>query len=107
MVITLKNGVKIELEWSFLVMQYLEEYEGGLRALKEDMRRREHLMKIQNIFLYAAVRANYDPVLSYNDAIKLIDFKDVDPINKFYQKAFEEQEMFKKKDQKFVPKKMR
>ena len=48
MIITLKNGKKIELEWSFLVMQYLEDYEGGLKKLKKDMEQRNNLLKIQN-----------------------------------------------------------
>lgn len=31
MVITLRNGKNIELIWSFLILQYLEDYEGGLK----------------------------------------------------------------------------
>lgn len=104
-VITLKNGKKIELVWSFLIMQYLEEYDGGIKGLKEDMRRKKNPLKIQNLFIYAAVRANYDEPLSYQEAIRQVDFTDVKKINHFYEENFKEQDEFKKKDQKFIPKK--
>ena len=35
MTITLKNGKNIDLDWSFLVLEYLEEYEGGIKAIKK------------------------------------------------------------------------
>ncbi len=34
-ILKLKNGDNIKLEWSFLVLEYLEEYPGGMKALKK------------------------------------------------------------------------
>ena len=64
-ILTLKNGDKIELQWSFLIMQYLEDYEGGLKKLKADMQAKKNLLKVQSLFIYSAVRANYDKKLGY------------------------------------------
>lgn len=98
MTITLKNGKNIDLEWSFLVLEYLEEYEGGIKQLKKDITAQKNLMKIHNHFLYAIVRANYDEVLTYRQAVSLVNFKDSKKIAKFIQDNLEELEEFKKKE---------
>ena len=36
MEIVLRNGEKIKLDWNPIVLEYLEEYEGGLEQLKKD-----------------------------------------------------------------------
>lgn len=104
-IITLKNGKKIELEWSFLVMQYLEDYEGGLKQLKIDMKQKKNLLKIESLFIYAAVRANYDEKLGYQEAIRLVKMEDINTINKFFEENLRTQNDFKKKDQKYIPRK--
>ena len=104
-IITLKNGKKIELEWSFLVMQYLEDYEGGLKQLKIDMKQKKNLLKIEGLFIYAAVRANYDEKLGYQEAIRLVKMEDINTINKFFEENLRTQNDFKKKGQKYTPRK--
>lgn len=104
-ILTLKNGDKIELQWSFLIMQYLEDYEGGFKQLKKDMQAKKNLLKIQSLLLYAAVRANYDKKVSYQEAIRLVNVKDLKMINSFFEENLKNQEEFKKKDQKFIPRK--
>ena len=104
-IITLKNGKKIELEWSFLVMQYLEDYEGGLKQLKIDMKQKKNLLKIESLFIYAAVRANYDEKLGYQEAIRLVKMEDINTINKFFEENVRTQKDFKKKGQKYTPRK--
>ncbi len=104
-ILTLKNGDKIELQWSFLIMQYLEDYEGGLKQLKKDMQAKKNLLKIQSLLLYAAVRANYDKKVSYQEAVRLVNVKDLKMINSFFEENLKNQEEFKKKDQKFIPRK--
>lgn len=104
-ILTLKNGDKIELQWSFLIMQYLEDYEGGLKKLKADMKAKKNLLKVQSLFIYSAVRANYDKKLGYQEAIRLVNVNDLSLINDFFKENFENQENFKKKDQKFIPQK--
>lgn len=99
-IITLKNGKKIELQWSFLVMQYLEDYKGGLKKLEMDVKTRKNLLKIQSLFIYAAVRSNYDETIGYQEAIRLVNVKDVKKINDFFTKNLKEQEEFKKKQRK-------
>lgn len=102
-IITLRNGQNIELVWSFLMMQYLEDYEGGLKKLQKDMRTRQNLLKMQSLFIYATVRANYDEKLGFQEAVRLVDVKDIEKINKFVRENLEAQNDFKKKDQKFIP----
>ena len=104
-IITLKNGKKIELEWSFLAMQYLEDYEGGLKQLKIDMKQKKNLLKIESLFIYAAVRANYDEKLGYQEAIRLVKMEDINTINKFFEENLRTQNDFKKKGQKYTPRK--
>lgn len=104
-IITLKNSKKIELEWSFLVMQYLEDYEGGLKQLKIDMKQKKNLLKIESLFIYAAVRANYDEKLGYQEAIRLVKMEDINTINKFFEENLRTQNDFKKKGQKYTPRK--
>lgn len=104
-IITLKNGKKIELEWSFLVMQYLEDYEGGLKQLKIDMKQKRNLLKIESLFIYAAIRANYDEKLGYQEAIRLVKMEDINTINKFFEENLRTQNDFKKKGQKYTPRK--
>ena len=96
-IITLKNGEKIELQYSFLIMQYLEEYDGGLKKLKNDLEKKINLVKIQSLFIFAAVRANYDEKITFQEAVRLVDMKDLPKINQFYKKNFEEQDNFQKK----------
>ena len=104
-ILTLKNGDKIELQWSFLIMQYLEDYEGGLKKLKADMQAKKNLLNVQSLFISSAVRANYDKKLGYQEAIRLVNVNDLSLINDFFKENFENQENFKKKDQKFIPQK--
>lgn len=98
MTITLKNGKNIDLDWSFLVLEYLEEYEGGIKQLKKDITAQKNQMRIHNQFLYAIIRANYDEVLTYRQAVSLVNFKDSEKIGKFIQDNMEELEEFKKKE---------
>ena len=95
-ILTLRNGDKIELQWSFLIMQYLEDYEGGLKKLKADMQAKKNLLKVQSLFIYSAVRANYDKKLGYQEAIRLVNVNDLSLINDFFKENFENQENFKK-----------
>ena len=86
-------------------MQYLEDYEGGLKQLKIDMKQRKNLLKIESLFIYAAVRANYDEKLGYQEAIRLVKMEDINTINKFFEENLRTQNDFKKKDQKYIPRK--
>ena len=101
-VITLRNGKRIELVWSFLVLQYLEDYEGGLKQIQKDMREKRNLLKIESLFIYAAVRANYDEKVGYQEAIRLVNIEDVNKINEFFSENLKNQQEFKKKDQKYT-----
>ncbi len=101
-VITLRNGKNIELVWSFLVLQYLEDYEGGLKQIQKDMKAKRNLLKIESLFIYAAVRANYDEKVGYQEAIRLVKLEDVNKINEFFSENLKNQQEFKKKDQKYT-----
>ena len=102
MILTLKNGKKIELEFSFLTLQYLEDYDGGLKKLKFDIKHKKNLMRIYSLFIYSVIRSNYDEKLSLEEAVKLVDVKDIPSIQKFLEENFEEQNEFKKKGKKSI-----
>lgn len=98
MVIELKNGIQIKLDWNFLVMEYLEEYEGGLKQLKADIDRKVNQMKLMNQFLYAIVCANYDEVLTRRQAVSLVKMNDLDKIRVFIENNLKKEDEFKKKE---------
>ncbi len=103
MILTLKNGKKIELEYSFLTLQYLEDYEGGLKKLKSDLKCKKNLLRIYSLFIYATVRSNYDEKLTLEETVKLVDVKDIPLIQKFLEENFEKQNELKKKGKKSTP----
>lgn len=106
-IIVLKNGKRIQLEWSFLVLEYLEEYPGGVNAIQKAIKLRQHEVKITNMLCYAVIRANIDEPLTYNEIIKLIDIKTLRTILKFIEKNEAELTEFKKKGQNYSKKKAR
>lgn len=97
-IIILKNGVRVKLKWNFLVLEYLEEYPGGIKALQEDIKHHRNEVKITNMFCYAAINANIEEELSYREILQLIDIKSVRVITKFIENNQKEFEEFKKKD---------
>ena len=99
MIIKLINNVNIDLKWSFLVLEYLEEYPGGIKQLKADAKAKRNIMKLQNHLIYSAIRGNYDEPLSYNETIRLFQMSDLPKITKFFEDKLVEQNEFQKKNQ--------
>lgn len=104
MIITLKNSKKIQLSWNFLCVEYAEEYPGGLNKLQQDFKKKIHPVKTLNRLISAIIRANYDEPLSYEESIRLVDFKDYDKIINFIEKETNLLEEYKKKETTFRPK---
>ena len=98
-IIILKNGKKVQLEWSFLVLEYLDDYPGGVKAIQKDIRLHQHEIKVTNMLCYAVVRANINEILTFEEIIKLLDLKAVKTILKFVEENQQELNEFKKKDQ--------
>ena len=80
MEITLRNGEKIKLEWNLIVLEYLEEYEGGLEELKKDIESKEYRFRAFNFVVYCLISAVYKEELSYKEAISLVNINDYDKI---------------------------
>lgn len=106
MVITLRNNKKIDLQWSFLVLEYLEEYKteegSGINQLRKDIEKKKNNLKINNYFIYAIIRANVDEPLTYREAVCLLKTKDYPTIKKFIEANLNELEEFKKKDKNYI-----
>ena len=89
MTITLKNGEKLNLEVNSLILEYIEEYDGGLEQLLKDATGQKDengytkTMYATNHLIYSIVASNYDKEITYRQAIRLIDFKDVEEIVNF------------------------
>lgn len=89
MEIELKNGQKLMLEVTPLLLEYLEDYEGGIQKLKEDAKGQldengyTRTMYVTNHLLYSAIASNSDEPLTYRQAVRLVRLEDVQKIIEF------------------------
>lgn len=89
MEIELKNGQKIILEVSPLLLEYIEDYEGGIEQLEKDARGDKDragytkTMRVTNCILYAVVASNIDEPLTYRQAVRLVKLEDIEKIVSF------------------------
>lgn len=89
MEIELKNGERLVLEVTPLLLEYIEDYKGGIEQLKKDAQGQKDVngytktMYATNQLLYAMIASNYDAHLTYRQAVRLVKLEDVDRIIKF------------------------
>lgn len=89
MEIELKNGEKLILEVTPLLLEYIEDYEGGIEQLKQDAQggkdKNGHSKRMYatNHILYAMVASNYDEPLTYRQAVRLVKLEDAESILDF------------------------
>lgn len=89
MEIELKNGEKLILEVSPLLLEYIEDYKGGIEQLKKDAQGQKDpngytkTMYATNQLIYAVIASNYDAPLTYRQAVRLVKLEDVEKISKF------------------------
>lgn len=83
MQITLKNGENIDLEITPLLLEYIEEYEGGIEQLQKDIKSDDRTMLAVNHILYSVICSNYDEPLTYRQAVRLIQINDMEKIADF------------------------
>lgn len=89
MEIELKNGEKLILEVSSLLLEYIEDYNGGIEQLKRDAQGLKDkngytkTMYATNQLLYAVIASNYDKPLTYRQAVRLVKLEDVNRIAQF------------------------
>lgn len=89
MEIELKNGEKLTLEVTPLLLEYIEDYEGGIEQLKKDAQGNKDKngytksMYATNHILYSIIASNYDEPLTYRQAVRLVKLEDVESIVNF------------------------
>lgn len=89
MEIELKNGENLTLEVSSLMLEYLEDYKGGIEQLKKDAQDNKDAngytktMYATNQLLYAIIASNYDTPLTYRQAVRLVKLEDISRIIQF------------------------
>lgn len=89
MEIELKNGETLILEVSPLILEYVEDYEGGIEQLKKDAGGQKDAngytkkAYATNQLLYAIIASNYDKPLTYRQAVRLVKFEDIPRIVNF------------------------
>ena len=89
MEIELKNGQKLILEVTPLLLEYIEDYEGGIEQLKKDAKGEKDergytkTMYATNQILYATIASNYDEPLTYRQAVRLVKLEDIEAIVNF------------------------
>ena len=89
MKIELKNGEVLNLEVTPLIFEYLEDYKGGIKKLREDAQGKvdangyTRSMYAVNQLLYAIVASNYDKQLTYRQAVRLVKLEDIEKIADF------------------------
>lgn len=100
MILTLKNGTNIKLEWNYLVLEYLEEREGSIELLQDrinELNTRSQV-RLSNSFVYAVIQANHDDVLTYKQAIRLVNPNDYAKVFNFIKMQLEIHKAYKKKE---------
>lgn len=86
MKIELKTGEEITLEVTPLLLEYIEDYEGGIEQLKKDAMGEKdkngysRSMYATNQIIYAAIASNYDEPLTYRQAVRLVKLEDIEKI---------------------------
>lgn len=92
MEIELKNGEKLTLEVTPLLLEYIEDYEGGIEQLKKDAQGNKDKngytksMYATNHILYSIIASNYDEPLTYRQAVRLVKLEDIESIVDFVVK---------------------
>lgn len=87
--IQLKNGENIILEVTPLILEYIEDYEGGIEQLKKDAQGQKDkngytkTMYATNQLLYALIASNYNTPLTYKQAVRLVKLEDIEEIINF------------------------
>lgn len=98
--IKLKNGETLDIEWNFLITEYIDDtYPGGFKQLQKDIKTRTHSFKATNVLCYATIRANRSEPITYEDAIKSLTIKVIQDITDFLYENENEMAGFKKKGQ--------
>lgn len=98
MEIELKNGEKLILEVTPLLLEYIEDYEGGIEQLKRDAEGNKDKngytksMYATNHILYSIIASNYDEPLTYRQAVRLVRLEDIEKIVDFVIKNTPETE---------------
>lgn len=91
MEIQLKNGETLILEVTSLMLEYIEDYAGGIEQLLKDAQGQKDKngytkrMYATNQLLYAIIASNYDTPLTYRQAVRLVKLEDIENILKFIQ----------------------
>lgn len=89
MEIELKNGEKLNLEVTSLLLEYIEDYKGGVNQLLKDAQGEKNengytrSMYATNQLLYAVIASNYDKPLTYRQAVRLVKLEDISRILNF------------------------
>lgn len=89
MEIELKNGEKIILEVSSLMLEFLEDYKGGIEQLVKDAQGEKDVngytktIYATNQLLYSIVASNYVMPLTRKQAVRLVKLEDVERIINF------------------------
>lgn len=89
MEIELKNGENLTLEVTPLLLEYIEDYEGGIEQLKKDAQGNKDKngytksMYATNHILYSIIASNYDEPLTYRQAVRLVKLEDIESIINF------------------------
>lgn len=89
MEIELKNGEMLKLEVTPLLLEYVEDYKGGIEQLVKDAKGQKNnegytrTMYASNQLLYAIVSSNYDTPLTYRQAVRLVKLEDIENIIEF------------------------
>lgn len=89
MEIELKNGEKLTLEVTPLILEYTDDYKGGIEQLKKDAQGGKDengyskRMYAVNQLLYMMIASNYNTPLTYRQAVRLVKLEDVERIINF------------------------
>lgn len=92
MEIELKNGESLILEVTPLILEYIEDYKGGIEQLLKDAEGNKdengytRRMYATNQLVYAIIASNYDIPLTHKQAVRLVKLEDLENIIDFISK---------------------
>lgn len=98
MEIILKNGKKQQIDFNPIVLEYLEEYEGGIEQIKQDIDDKNKRFYVFNYIIYCMLQASSERELGYREAVSLVDINDYEKIIDFIVNQFNKTKQKDKKN---------
>lgn len=83
MKLKLTNGEELEIILTPLILEYLEDYDGGIEGITNDINADRKLGYVANHFVYSLIASNLNHPIDYRQALNLVRFEDIGKLANF------------------------